>query len=373
MGNQPSQEKTEKRLSIKNASSNTLSSTTVSHGTPQPIRLSPASSLTPPRCLSGRVSLGSSPLPQTQQSVRLIIHNGITGTYISSQICAIAFRFYTENVEPLSVENRLEIGCSILFAMSSYSKTKQILQNNAASKPIKQLGLRYLEMVAWLLRRLVTNNIDLHSLLSNIGAWHQNIGIRINFFPSMLQALNETFAYYFPIRYTIDVKYALDEIFCLVAQVMSGQELQSDTYLMAISNQFGGGNIAFLRNVSTCLESNIGREYLFRYLTQSMCSEIVVFLQSLFQFKRLTSDGERFIAAKNIQEMSIQNTAEFCLNLSYETRQNTLQRIKDLKPIKIDKDFFAEVEYEILKLMMHQWTHFSQKIKRLRSRSIYPN
>eukprot|EP01083_Nonionella_stella_P157094 509574_1 len=217
-----------------------------------------------------------------RNSALLIVNNGITGKYISSRICKIAAKFWHNNIENLSLEDQLEIGCSIFFGMlSSNDQMKKVMKRNCDDKTIEATSLKYLDMMGWLIRFLITDDVDLSALLIRLGRVHRAMGIGIHHFPPMLAATHETFAYYFEAKYCIEVKYAMDEIFSLAAQVMTEQPLQHSAYLMNITQQFAGQEIPFLKNLNTCLKSTIGKEYLFRYLAQTWCDEIVIFLKSL--------------------------------------------------------------------------------------------
>eukprot|EP01084_Bolivina_argentea_P264399 447862_1 len=268
-----------------------------------------------------------------RKSSLLIVRNGITGKYLSSRICKIAAKFWKHNINCLHMSQQLEIGCNLFFSMTAVNKDmRNIMKGNMNSKKtIEQTSIQYLDMFGWLIRHLVTDNIDLHALLTKLGAQHQRMGIKITHFTPMLQAMHDTFSYYFETKYTIEVKYAIDEIFSLAAQLMTGESLAHSTHLMDITKQFQGDDIPFLKNLNVCLDSSIGKEYLYRYLAQTWCDEIAVFIKSISRFKKLMTDKERFFVAKEITKTSINATATFCLNLSYENRQNALNRIKDME------------------------------------------
>eukprot|EP01084_Bolivina_argentea_P216138 367209_1 len=157
-----------------------------------------------------------------KRSSLITVHNGITGEYISSRICKIAAIFWKQHIDTLSVTEQLEIGCSIFFSMmASNSKMKKIMKTN--NNNIEKTSLKYLDMMGWLIRHLITDDIDLYALLIKLGLMHQQIGINITHFNPMLQSVHETFSYYFENEYNIEIKYAMDEIFSLAAQVMTGQ------------------------------------------------------------------------------------------------------------------------------------------------------
>eukprot|EP01084_Bolivina_argentea_P088693 160124_1 len=310
-----------------------------------------------------------------------IVHNGITGKYISSKITKIAAKFWRQNVDVLSVTDQLEVSCSIFFTMlGSNSEMKHIMKSHLSTdSKMETTGLKYLEMIGWLIRHLAIGNIDFHVLLTKLGILHQSLGINIQHFNPMLQAMHETFSYYFASAYTIEVKYAMDEIFSLAAQIMTGQHLKCNHHLMDITEQFQGNEVGFLKDLDTCLKSTIGKEYLYRYLSQTYCDEFVVFLKAVFRFKNLLSDRERFMVARAICKASINQAAAFSLNLSYANRMNILNKMEVLQTqflanqsFQIKNDFFSEVEYEIHKLVLdNHWVKFMREIKLLQSKSFY--
>lgn len=113
----------------------------------------------------------------------------------------------------------------------------------------------------------------------------------------------------------------MDEIFTLAAQIMTGQDIKHSSHLNDIVSSFGTEHIVFLQSLDKCLGSNIGREYLYRYLSQTWCEELAIFLQSLHRFKTQICPKARFMIARNICKTSIQSYATFTINISYETRQ----------------------------------------------------
>eukprot|EP01084_Bolivina_argentea_P169505 293825_1 len=157
------------------------------------------------------------------------------------------------------------------------------------------------------------------------------MGIKMKHFDPMLQSMHETFSYYFQSKYSIEIKYAFDEIFTLAAQIMTGQDLKTSYHLNDIAQSFENENITFLQSVDICLKSPIGTEYLSRYLQQTWCDEIALFLQSISKFKQQTNDKARFIVARDITKTSIKPTATFCINISYECRQKSLNNMRFLE------------------------------------------
>jgi len=316
---------------------------------------------------------------RARQSSVLNVSNGVTGTFISPRIAKIAARFWAQNIDPLSHADQLEVSCSIFFSMlGSSDEVKRVMKSNLAENAkIEATSLKYLDMLGWLIRHLTTDKIDLFALLGRLGTMHQALGVKINHFTPMLRAMHETFSYYFERKYTIEVKYAFEEIFALAAQIMTGDELVNCSYLMNINQQFQGNDIPFLKDLDICLQSEIGREYLFRFLTQTWCDEIVIFLKLLARFKKLPSNKERFMVAREINKTSIEPTAEFSLNISFETRCNMLAEIKVLdkkfmlkEALEIPVNLFEDAELEVFKLIRsNQWNKFVDSIYVLQTKS----
>lgn len=316
-----------------------------------------------------------------QQSSVVFINNGITGKYISSRIAKIAAKFWHQHVETKPYAEQLEIAAAIFFAMYSDECTKAVMQKNLKHKGQLELAsMKYLDMMGWLIRYLITDNIDLYALLSKLGTVHQAMGVQQAHFEPMLQAMHETFAYYFGTQYTIDVKYALDEIFALASQVMTGQELQENSHLMMLSAQFQGTNIPFLESVECCLQSTIGAEYFYRYLQQLCCDEIVMFLKSVSRFKALVCDKERFMVVRQIQKACIASSGPFSLNLSYHCRTTIMSVVQELEKTFAAKealivpiDLFESVEWEVHRLLLsNHWNQFVESIELLQLKSVSP-
>eukprot|EP01083_Nonionella_stella_P276790 940830_1 len=215
----------------------------------------------------------SNPLPscRRRKSSLLLVQNGVTGKFISSRICKIAGKFWKTNIETLSSDETLEVGCSIFFNMMATSRElKTIMKSRRAStQSIESTSIKYLDMMGWLVRHLVSDGLDVHALLDRLGAFHRQMGINIHHFVPMLKAMHDSFAYYFEEKYNIEVKYAMDELFSFAAQVMTGQNIRQSSHLMDITKQFQGDHIPFLQNLEMCLRSQIGTEYPERYLSQT--------------------------------------------------------------------------------------------------------
>eukprot|EP01083_Nonionella_stella_P100777 284699_1 len=337
----------------------------------------------PPAPLQLALPLNISSIPESGSPTLHSTHsqpNAISkGKYISSRICKIVAKFWHEHIDTLSTSQQLEISCSIFFGMlSTNNDMKKVMKDsNCKQESIENISLKYLNMMGWLARYLVTNNVDLYALLSKLGGIHRSMGIDIHHFTPMLAAIHDTFGYYFDAKYNIEIKYAMDEIFSLAAQLMTGQSLKRSAHLLEVTQQFKGETIPFLKNLDVCLHSNIGKEYLYRYFAQTWCDEISIFLKSIHRFKLGVSDKERFMIARDIIKVSVEPDATFALNISYDLRNNTLYRMSKLelmfhakKVFTIATEFFAELEKEIEKLIFdNHWQKFVDGIESLHSKS----
>eukprot|EP01083_Nonionella_stella_P089662 250249_1 len=325
----------------------------------------------PPKTSDHSISLA----PKGRNSL-LNVNNGVTGIYISSRICKIAAEFWYKHIDKLSHQYQLEVGCSICFSMLSTNKDiiKHMTdkRNSLQATNIEKMSLKYLDMIAWFIRHLASDNADLLTVLNKLGAMHQAMGINIKHFDGMLQAMHETFVYYFKTIYTMDVRHAMDEIFTLSAQIMTGQHLQCE--LNDITTQLED---PFLESLDLCLESVVGTQYLYRFLAAAWCDEIVLFLKSLALFKSAVSDQKRLIIARDITKTCIRATATFALNLSYEDRADAMRRMDGLEKlftrnedVVVPMDLFVEVEREVRKLIWtNHWNKFVDEMKILQAKS----
>ena len=90
--------------------------------------------------------------------------------------------------------------------LSSNKEMRSIMQSNLCTdNKLETTSLKYLDMLGWLMRSMVRDNIDLHLLLTKLGDLHSKMGIKMEHFNIMIKSLHETMSYYFPKQYNIDV------------------------------------------------------------------------------------------------------------------------------------------------------------------------
>eukprot|EP01084_Bolivina_argentea_P001174 2152_1 len=324
------------------------------------------------------------------------INNGVIGKYLSKRLVSVATTFWFECVECSSAEDRLEIACSIFFSMLSTNKemTDLMLRNLSSHIKLETTSLKYLEMLTWLLRSLIRDDIDLYSLLIKLGKLHSKIGVKLKHFNIMIESLHETMQYYFTKQYNIDVQYAMEEIITLAARIMTGDITENNNenndnnnmhskitvnenhitnyqhYHRRRTTAFHGVNTIFLQSLEVCLESVIGREYFYRYLHQNWCSELTVYLELIQKFKSQKYDKQRYIVAKDLINECISTNSKFAINISYETRTDLLDSFHKLNDkwltSQMPIDYFKNVEIEVRRLIItNHWKQFVYSVGEL--------
>eukprot|EP01084_Bolivina_argentea_P003736 7047_1 len=337
--------------------------------------ISPSSSI-----MKSETSIYTSAVYQKTTIIKKQINNNLTGQYLSLPIAETAYIFWAKNVETLSQKDKLELACSIYFTMLSSSKEmKHILRSNVKSESdsIEYLSLKFIDMLSWLIRHLLVNNMDLHATLARLGSGHKSMGINIQHFAPMLLAVHETFAYYFEHKYSIKEKYAIDKLFTVAAEIMMGQDIHKVKMMDNFSKSFN--DLAFLKNLNVCLCSDVGREYIYRYFQETFCDELVIYLKLMRRYNACVSDKERFMIARTICKTSITPIAPFTINISHEVRQDTLGHMSYLETqfnaleceeFEVPIDLFEKCHTETMQLIQqNHWKKFVHKITSFRDSS----
>eukprot|EP01083_Nonionella_stella_P301409 1033820_1 len=294
----------------------------------------------------------------------MTIHNGITGKYISQRLVSISTSFWIAHIEPLPVEDKLEIGATLLFGMIASNKgVNRLFSSNTY---LKQNFTKMLDMIGHLMRRLIGNDADLQSTLHKLGVLHQKIGVQRHHYDIMIQSLHEAMSYYFPKQYNINVRYAMDQVILMCAKIMTQQNTMYKNHLRVRS--FHGANTDFLASLETCLASAIGREYFHSYLKNQSSHEISVYLQLMQKFKDQQSNQDRYVVAKELMQYCIVSDGDFAINVSYETRKNVLDKLHTLPTLPTGPDYFTEVEVEMRRLIIkNYWFQFVESIASMRN------
>eukprot|EP01084_Bolivina_argentea_P298058 513567_1 len=281
---------------------------------------------------------------------------------ISDSIAKMVAKFWRENIESCSMQDRLEIACNIWIGM--LSKNNEIRRLGIAkfknNLQMETNALKMLDMIGYIVRAQYTDN-DLSSVLSKLGAVHNKMGIKPIYYQVMLNQVTETLQYYFPVKYTNTIEFALCEIFTCATMYMTGKDLK-------IPNKLD--NISFLCSLRCCISHEMGKEYLFRFLHQKYCDEIVVFLCLLNLFKTTIKSKEKYKILKQIAKECLAADGSFAVNISYELRKRTVAEIDSFlyfdSDFSIDNDFFVDIEDEVCRLIMQShWKPFKNKITQI--------
>eukprot|EP01084_Bolivina_argentea_P137594 242332_1 len=301
------------------------------------------------------------------------VTNGVIHEYLSQRLALTAASFWLGYIEPLSMEDKLEIGCSIFYGMiSANTAIKKIMHESNLSKfKLEMQSLKFLDMVGWLIRNLSRDGIDLFSMLQKLGKIHEQMGIKMDHFDIMVKSLHETMIHYFPKQYNIQTQYSMEQILLLSAHIMiqtNFTRVRRKTRLAF----FRGSNTPCLESLEKCLLSNIGSEYFFRYLINNYCEELVIYLKCIQKFKNAISDKERYNIAIDLMETCIFPNSRFAINISYETRNSLLVNFEVLKKNKsVSSNYFSDVEMEIRRLIIkNHWKRFVRSITVLHNSAI---
>lgn len=94
---------------------------------------------------------------------------------------------------------------------------------------------------------------------------------------------------------------------------MTGKDLKLSSILTDTS---------FLRSLRYCISDKIGSKYLYRFLHQRYCDEMVMFLYLLSLYKKTSKDPQlRYIIAKDICSNCIEAEGPFSVNIAYDLRE----------------------------------------------------
>eukprot|EP01084_Bolivina_argentea_P207848 354542_1 len=327
-----------KRLKRHFRSSNTLLDLTPTHLDASPLsNISQSSPITPhstPR--------SSALLPNTCKKMS-------TERILSCRIIKLALDFWSRQIDTLSLKQRLELGCSIFIPHT------ELTTHFKSATDLEAVSLKYLDMIGFTVRTVGNDAARASVLLQKLGAVHDAMHIDIQSYAIMLSEMHRVFGVYFPRHYTEAVRFALDETFTYCVQLMTGTDLK-------ICNALD--NVAFMNSLDACLASDIGREYLFRYLHQVWCDEIVFFLQLSFKYRCEKEDKKRYVIARNIHRFCMKPKGVLVVNVSYECRRKVMQQMSECELHGVmDKDMFEEVENEICSLIVQShWFRFKVNV-----------
>jgi hemoglobin-like flavoprotein len=306
--------------------------------------------------------------------------NDFTTSLIPEQLIDSAANFWLNCIDTKPNNDKIEIGCSIYMQMiSSDKELKNLFKATWQKKSIESQAVRFLDMMSLLIRLVRRNDVNLITSLQSLGASHRHYGVKREYFTIMLQSIHDTLSYYFPDDYKLNVRYAIDCIFTLAACIMLDDcdiNVDCDATNFDLDKKGSAGLDAkeqcdFLKSLDSCLESTVGREYLYCFLRQCYCGEVAAFLQLWKTFRSQTSDKQRFMIARIIYKDHIVMNAPSALNLSHYARTRVVRAIEQLENafickqrIEVSPNFFDDVVYEVKKSVLdNHWSTFKATFK----------
>lgn len=217
------------------------------------------------------------------------------------------------------------------------------------------------------------DGVNLWRVLTKIGEGHCKMNIKVHHYHLLLEAFHHTMSKSFTQNYTIEVKYCIDQIFTIATCIMTGHNYDQLSFGERVLEL---NDCRFLTSFNTCLDNEIGREYLYRYLGQTYCSEIVIFLQLYQEYNEIFSGHhhEKLLKAKQIASISLCSSSEFPINVSYATNEEFWNRLKQCEKdyetnndnFTIDPLLFDTVWDEVTKLILNNhWSEFCNTVKRM--------
>jgi len=172
--------------------------------------------------------------------------------------------------------------------------------------------------------------------------------------------------------------YSIDQIFTVATCIMTGHNFEQLSFGQRVLEL---NECYFLKSFSSCLESEIGREYLYRYLGQCYCSEIAIFLQLYDEFEQIMNENHslRLKKAKSIGLICLSEQGQFPINVSFVAMVDFWARLNclelrcqaDKSTFEMDEDPFDIVCNEIKSLVLsNHWSSFVRSIRKMQMQQI---
>jgi len=211
-------------------------------------------------------------------------------------------------------------------------------------------ALKLLDMIGVILRSVSSDDVDIMSLLSSLDKFYENIGIKTKQCCPLLISIDKALQQFFPDQYTVEIKFAFEEIFKWIAKRM-----------MHITD------VSFLKSFKECMESFEGRQILYSYLCTQWSEEVSVFLVLLDQFKKQKSDISRYGIAERMLSLCIEPKGQFVLKTSRDDKETILKSMRKMRKkhnFQIASSYFNEIEKEIHRLIQQKhWFKFIYFVK----------
>lgn len=90
--------------------------------------------------------------------------------------------------------------------LANNSNSQKILASNCkTSEQMESTSLKFLDMIAFVIRIVNIEDANCDKLLNRLGIQHDKMGVNIKLYRIMLQQMHQTLAFYFPNQYTDEV------------------------------------------------------------------------------------------------------------------------------------------------------------------------
>jgi len=309
-----------------------------------------------------------------QKSKRQHHGNGIIGVYIEKKYCMRAWSFWNQYVS-LASDDKFKRIATMMFSYLMVA-----LSTNGSNDAIKSLMgggmMEYnqmmeapLHMIGTLLRLLMKDDINAFNVLSDIGTLHSNsYNVSSQSYNAMLNAMHVVFVQLFTKAYSVQIRYAFDVVFMSSVRIMIGQ-LQFDKCTVLAHKLTALNELLFLKSLSICLSDDVGREYLYHYLVNTYCNEMVLFLKKYEQFRECNPLNRklRYKLAIKIYNECISDSCEFQINCPFATYQR-INALVDAaaknEDVQIPNDIYDDAYQQMIRLIQqNHWISFRKLMR----------
>jgi len=292
---------------------------------------------------------------------------------LCDDIVDLAASFWAQHVHSLPLQQRLEIGWA-LIGTAAPSKVDDERFHKMPSAAMQSLVLSVVDIMGWILRMMAVKEATLSASLSKMGALYAESGIGQSEYRRFRCGVHEVMAVHFNAEYTTAVQFAVDQIVVFSVQKMIGIDVTIDGVAgKDLSSLLADRTFA---DLDRCMASEIGREYLFRFLLQEQCADIVLFLQLMCRYRAADDVSQRLMLSVDIDALCIDPQSAFSVKvLSTECRLKIAEKTNEYKRISkmyqrnsvmMEMNHFEVMEDEVRRYIVSRyWTPFIRSLRAL--------
>lgn len=191
---------------------------------------------------------------------------------------------------------------------------------NLSLESVETVILEMMDIMGWIVRKIKMKDATLDAVLVQMGDVYATHGIGMKEYGHLLHRMHGAFTIHFREHYTAAIRFAVDEVFVFSVQKMTGNDLKvcnattdgdGESALSALLSQ------RTFQDVVQCMASEEGREYLYRYLHQVHCTDIVLFLQLMHCYKGTEQETpRRRVVARDIEAICLQRDSPFAVDFA---------------------------------------------------------